>query len=504
MSSCKKDINGGSSAALEIIPADAAFIISVDYETLVKKGKLNNLDNYAFMQKLTERIVDGALESTRELILNFVKDQSSLGLNPHTCYIFGLPSRQDGDKSLNVFAVFNITKQSVLEENVRKIDKSIKIEDSGVFKKAKRGEGSDLPFAWNKEVAIISFKEIFYDDFDSLFEKKTSITNDESFSEFLGKRGDFKIWFKYCNLFDLSEKFDVTPAERQFLTDIFGKINNLISINFENGNIRFDCKAFPKSEVNRVNEKYPVWKDDFNDELLGDFPEETFMLFKFAVNVKDCIRLLNELKMFDSRNHSPFDDPEVQRIANALAGDFVIDVEGFADGFMPVPLVSFGFTVTDRQGFENILSLIPSKNLSKSGDVYMVTVPGIPIISIFIAEKDNRVIVSNNQKHIEAFSGRGLDKSLKSSELLAKHKNSVNFSYINLNFNTYPLSIRGLLNNISKNSENITTILNRLHSYTSWQEDKYTFGGSLKFTDVSTNSLQILLEIIDDISTMVD
>jgi hypothetical protein len=502
MTSCKKNVTGGSSAALEIIPADATFVISVDYENIVRKGKLNDFDNYAFLQKIKAEIVDDAPENVQELILNFVQNPSALGLNTDKFYIFGLPSGDDRGKSSGVSFTFNIDKQSVFEENIKKIDENIEIEDKGAFKTVK---GHVLPFSWNSEIAVLHITEQCRDGSDcrfedALFEKKTSITHNENLHEFIGTESDLKAWFKVGDLLDLSEKLNVKSTENQPLTDIFGKINYLVAINFDNGEIRFDCKAFPESEVDRVNEKYPILKNDFDDKLLGDFPEETFMLFKLAFSVKDYIRLLRDSKIFDSEYYNPLDDPDVQKVSDALAGDFVLDVQGFADGFMPVPLVGLGFTVTGRQGFEDILSLIPQGIIKKYGDIYTVTLPELPFISIFIAEKDNRVIVSNNQKHIEAFAGKGLGKSLKDSGLPAKYKNSVNFSYINLNLNTYPLSIRGLLNNLGENSGNIVAILNRLHSFTSWQENKYSSSGSLKFTDDSTNSLQTLLEIIDDIS----
>jgi hypothetical protein len=500
MTSCKKSVTGDSSAALEIIPADATFVVSVDYENLVKKGQLDNLDNYAFLQKLQAEIADDMPEGDRELIFNFVKDPSSLGLNLKTFYLFGLSPETTRNGSLGVFIAFNVAKQSVFEESIKKIfdDENFEIENKGAFRKVK---GDDAPLMWNEEVAVISSLPFEHspDDLSFLFEKKSSVKDNEEFSEFINKQGDIKAWFKYDNLFKsiaasgLANSDQVPPA-------IFGKINYLASVNFENGEILFDYNAFPKSEVDRLNEKYPVLKKDFNDKLLEDFPEENFLLFKFAVNIKEYITLLGDLL----QGNNPLEDLKIQNVTNAFAGDFVLNIHGFADGFIPVPLVGLGFTVTGKQGFEDILSLIPPGYLNKSGDIYIITLPHLPLVSIFIAEKDNRVIASNDRKQIEAFVGKGFDRSLKNSEILTKHKGSINFAYVNLDLSTYPLSIRGILNNLGKNSDKLVYILNNLHSVKAWHDDRYVSFCSFKFADPSKNSLQTLLEIIDRTSSTGD
>jgi hypothetical protein len=470
--------------AREIIPADASLVISVNYDNIVRKGNLTDLENYAFLKGLRNEL-ETAPSNIRETAMSFIKDPSSLGLDLKNIYIFGV---QNGDE-MAVFVSADIAQLSVFEDVLKKIEAGEQV-DRVAFKIIEDGQ---FAISWNREVALLSFTNGY--DYAALYEKKTSICTDAEFTGSYPAEGDIRIWCRYENLL----KFATSINPEMSLPSVVEDYKNLYVaayIDFVDGKIVADITSGPKSEVDRIAEKYPVARDKFNDKLLGDLPEPSFLLFKYAVNTRAFVDLLTQTSG-EIEEASPLNSPELQKVIDALAGDFAIDIHGFAQGFMPLPLVSAVFSVNGEEGFNDILSLVPEQFASKTGGYYTAVVP--PMFSIFYAYKDGRVIVTNDDQQIASFTGKSSDRTLKDNETIKKYAASPTLVYLNLDLSSYPANIQSLVKNASfgEQSDALKTILSRLNSFVVWQSDKYTSTGNLKFADSSVNSLQSLLQIFD-------
>jgi hypothetical protein len=478
--SCKQKTAQTSTPALEIIPAEASFVVAVNYEDLLKKGNLTAENNYAFLLALRQKLETAPAE-IRECIAEFLKNPASSGLDLKTFYVFGIQK----DEKIDVFISANIAKQTAFEDNLKKLGIS-EFVDKGDFKAVE--EENKAPVSWNKEIILLAFADAY--DYSALYEKKTTIKNVAEFTDAYPAEGDIRFWCRYGSLMNFAALMNPQISLGNFIEE-YKNINLSGVLNFANGEIKFDANASPKAEVDKVYEKYPVLKK-FDNKLLNDLPEPTFLLLKYAVNPKVFAELLKQT-LPDEEN--PFNAPEVQKVLNALSGDFILDIHGFAEGFIPLPLVSIDFSVNGEEGFKDIQSLLPPTFLAKTGDYYTAMIQMIPVL---YAYKDNRVLVTNDATQIQAFVGKSSDKTLKNNETVKKYSSSPNLVYLNLDFSSYPAIIQGLLKNaLGEDATTIISVLNRLNSLTFWQTDNYSSAGTFKFADSSTNSLQTLLEIID-------
>jgi len=484
---CKK--TSTDSPALEIIPEDAAFVVSIDYANLVKKGKLNDLDHYSFLKNTNVEINDNP--AIKDLLLNVLKNPSSSGLNLEQFYIFGI-SQND---QINVFASFNVEDQKTFEKN-------LKILEAGEFVENKSfralAAGDRFPVAWNSSIATIALAE--NPDLTPFFETPTThVTSNISFADNQAREGDVRIWLKYGKLLSVANKINPQIAITS-LSDEYKNLNYSATIAFNAGEIKLDCYSSPKAEVDRLQKLFPLSKADFNDRLLADFPEQTYLLLKYAINPK---AVLEYLKITMDRDVTDMlNEQEANIAANALAGDFIIDIHGFAAGFMPIPNVSVGFSVHNEDAFNSLLSLLPPNSYYKMNGYY--SFPIQPFISVMFAYKDGRALITSDAQQIEAFAGKGLETQLKNNATVKRYSASPNLFYLNLNLSTYPGSIQMLLKNtLGVEAPAIINLLNRFDYLCGWQADPYTSVATLKFTDLSKNSLQTLLEIIDDVNSII-
>jgi hypothetical protein len=229
-------------------------------------------------------------------------------------------------------------------------------------------------------------------------------------------------------------------------------------------------------------------------------------LAKFAVDIKAYIKfitdMLAESEEYGKVAQEMLNVPEVKSMIDAFGGDFLLSLHGFAQGFVPFPLVSIGFTVNGQKGFDNILSLLPQELAEKTGDFYTLRIPGMEMFGIYFAYKDNRVLVTDDADVMSAFTGKSLDKTLKDNLISKEYINSPNLFYLNLNYDSYPQNIKLMLNSgmlgNGKDAEVLLSLLNTFKGLSAWQVDNYNSAASLSFKDNSKNSLAILLTLIDN------
>ena len=85
--SCKKTTV--TTGLLEVVPANASFVVAMEYDNLIKKGGLNNLQDFTFYKKLQSELnhLDPVVKNTIE---NFFKDSKSIGLDMQKAYVYGM------------------------------------------------------------------------------------------------------------------------------------------------------------------------------------------------------------------------------------------------------------------------------------------------------------------------------------------------------------------------------------------------------------------------------
>ena len=493
--SCEKKV---TSSQLGAIPADAMFVISLENEKLTKKGGLDNLKEYKFFQKISKEIAEQQPE-VQKFLNELIANPKSSGLDTKQSYIYGV------GKSENFYGacVFKMDNLSTFDKHIAelvKLEESISVEDKGDYKLISPDKTAAL--VWNEGLLFIlggELSSINYAELFTLTEDK-SILSQNDFQAFMKQSHDIGFWCSYQQLMDMvgSISGEQLPAIINNFSNTF--IHSYVS--FENGEIKVSGKMSPQSKVDEFNKKYPIVKKDFNDKLLGDFPETSYLSFKMAINWSEYLKLISET-MTSSGNYQTeqikqmFEAPEVKAILDALGGDILFGIYGFAQGPIPIPLMGLSFTVKSENDFNNLLALLPSGTTQKTGDYYTMGV-GMGM-AIYLAYKDNRAFVTDDLDAIVAFTGKGFDKTLKNNSLASSYKNDPCVFYLNLDLDTYPGSIKTMLQTgAPRELRNYLSLLDPYKDFTYTTNKDGEFVLSVKFKDQNQNALKVLLKNLDD------
>ena len=492
--SCEEKVK---SSHLGAIPADAMFVISLENEQLRKKGGLDNLKEYKFYQKITEAIGEQKPE-VQKFLNDLIADPKSSGVDTKQSYIYGA-KRNDGFYGAGVFVMDNL---STFDKNLKKLIKSensdLEIEDKGDYKLI--GSESSSALVWNESLLFIlggDLSDFNYKGLFTLTEDKSILSVDD-FQAFIKQSHDIGFWCSYQELMDVVAKESNTPIPA-IASDLKGTFIHSY-VNFENGEIKLAGKMSPQSKVDEYYKKYPIIKKDFNDKLLGDFPETAYLTFKVAINWSEYLKLITETFSTGSA-HAEYaqvlkENPMIKTIFDALGGDVVYSIYGFAQGPMPIPLMGLSFTVKSESDFDNLRGLLPQEMIQKTGDYYTIGSMGM---GAYFAYKDNRVFVTDDTEAIKAFIGKGFDKTLKDNELSSNYKKDPCVFYINLDLETYPESIKMMLQtNTPPEVRNYLSLLDPYKDFSYTTNNNGEFAASLKFKDKSQNSLKVLIKSIDD------
>ena len=492
--SCEKTV---TSSQLGAIPADAMFVISLENEKLTKKGGLDNLKEYKFFQKISEEIAEQQPE-VQKFLNELIADPKSSGLDTKQSYIYAV-KRSDNFYGAGIFRMDDLSAFDKHVTEFIKLEGNISIEDKGDYKLISPEE--TVALVWNENLLFIlggELNDVNYKDLFTLPESKSILSQDD-FQSFIKQSHDIGFWCSYQQFVDMMAEVSNTPMPA-ILNDLSNTFIHSY-VNFEKGEIKATGKMSPQSKVNEYNKKYPIIKKDFNDKLLGDFPEISYLSFKMAINWSEYLKLITEAFSTGSAQaeytQMLAENPMIKTVFDALGGDVLFGIYGFAQGPLPIPLMGLGFTVKSEDDFNKILGLLPSGTSKKTGDYYtMGVLTGVPV---YFAYKDNRVFVTADPDAIAAFTGKGFDKTLKNNSLASSYKNDPCVFYLNLDLDTYPESVKAMLQaGAPREIRDYLSLLDPYKDFTYTVNKDSEFALSLKFKDQSQNSLKVLLKNLDD------
>ncbi len=493
-SSCKKTIP----PQLEAIPSNATFVVALENMKLMKKGGLDNLKDYKFFKFMETELANQKPE-IKDFFNKFIENPKASGLDLKQSYVYGVlqPERY------YAACTFKMDDLSKFENNMKelaKINKNVPAaQDKEIYKLIAQ---DDLAFAWNKDLFFIFIGDLADVNFEESFAmpKEKSIINTEDFAAFMKQDYDIGFWASYSQLMGFYSQ--LTKMQMPDFTEIFKDSYLHTYLNFENGEIKLTGKMSPQSKVDAFYAKYPIIKKDLNNKVLEDFPENTYLTFRMAIDWNVYLNMINEYAatIGDPNIQMVFQDPTLKTIFNALGGDLIFNIYGFAQGPLPIPLLGLSATVNSKEDFDKILALIPQEIVQPVGQYYMIQLGmGAPV---YLAYKDNRAFMTDDTDAIKAFTGKGYSKNLSNSILAKELKNDPTLMYINLDIDSYPENIKALLQ--KEGPEEIKMALSILKPFKEivYGADKNSeMFLSLKFKDKSQNSLKLLLKSIDEMAT---
>lgn len=511
VSACKnKTVTGDNSAQLAAIPNDAFIVIGFEAKQLIKKGGLDNLDDFKSYKILQQEMQAEDSQDQMKSFEQFIKNPESLGLKNDQAYVYGV---KQNDQTMYWAFLLRIDNMKTFEDSFAKLAEkdAIEFKDKGSYKIAANDNGnSDNPiFLWNKELLAIVVGKSLDSDLESLLTRpqEQSILSNDDFVEFQKHPYDIGLWMANSCLADLYKNTLGINVKLPIWEDMKG-IYSHVYTNFEDGEIKTTCFMSPKAKAEEFSKKYNIAKTDFDKDLLNDFPAKSFLLVKMSINVKEYFNLVTQTskEMLQSMpDDYPGDElentlnsPATQTIINGLAGDMLISLYDFAKGPLPMPLMSMSFNVKSEQDFTKIMDLFPPNTFTKNEKGYY-TMTSMPMVSIYVAYKDNKVYTTNDADAITAFMGKGFSDNLSKGELETSLKNDIAVFYLNLDIDSYPQALKMALQQQTGNYYN--TILSYMSIYKDFtykvnKDNKLEF--SLRFKNQRQNALKQILKNVDE------
>jgi hypothetical protein len=319
------------------------------------------------------------------------------------------------------------------------------------------------------------------------------------FNDFQKQSYDIGCWSSYAQLMELAK--DATGKELPAITQEFSGAYLHAYLHFENGEMRITGKVSPQSVMDAFYEKYPVIKKQFDHALLDAFPETTYFSIKLSVDLMAYLQLINATtaSIDDPSIQMMLEDPTVKTLVNGLGGDMLFSIYGFAQGPLPLPLAGLVFTVNSEEDFNKILNMSPAGKPQQVGDHYVLPL-GMGMM-VYVAYKDNRVLLTDDAEAVTHFTGKGYSKTLKNSSLSENLKKNPEMIYLNLDLDSYPENIKTLLQ--KEAPQHVKAYIDLLKPYKDLSygvNEKKELVISLRFKDSSQNSLKLLLQNLDDMA----
>ncbi|MDR1866624.1 MAG: DUF4836 family protein [Bacteroidales bacterium] len=494
--SCKESVT----PQLEAIPADAALVMVMENKQL--SDKAGGLNEYGFIQKIRQAAFDEDA-SLQSLFDRVIADPKLVGIDTERTYLYA--GGGDDPEKMYVSLVLKVQNAATFETALREAfsEEVPEIQDKGAYKLLQTDEQAAL--VWNQQLLFLFAGNITELDYEECFArpKGKSILSVADFNEFGKHSYDIGFWASYGTFINMYQKAFNRLTGVFSVNELFTELEETYIhayLNFDNGAVNLSSVLTPKEKAEAFYKKFPLIKKDFNQKLLNDFPETSYLAFKMSVDLLEYVKLIKSMVPgFAAQSGDILDDPDTNTVLNALNGDFLFSLYGFAQGPLPIPLLGLDFTVKSKDDFDRLVALIPKDAVKSQDDHYVISLGPVP--SIYFAYKDNRVFLTDDAESIETFLKSGHDKTLASGELGADLKKSLYLFYLNMDVDSYPEKIRLMLQS-GLGGDALKSLLESLSPYkdfTAKTTDDYESIITLRFKSRG-NSLKQILESIDDIT----
>lgn len=496
---------------VEMIPADADFVIQINPKKIAEKANFNQIEKYQLANFAINEI-NHTDPSLKKLLENIQNSPTSSGVDIISpIYIFG---KKYNNKIIATLAM-KMNNKNDFEDQLKIVYKSIYQQDIDFVDENNYTfiKNSKKPFiAWNKQHFFFIAGEygtstkVLNQYFNELIKNESPLKSNNSFADFLSKTEDINIWYTGKFLSYLTKK----QSKNENGLD-FTKSSWATYLLFNKDNINFTQKFHPDPVTKVKLERRPMWKSKINTDFYKYFPARSYANFSFAVYPN------NTRYIFDNQNFITefLKDYEIDinTLENSAEGEVLFSIFDFEQGK--------SFNVNDYFGKKEAFSkniIIPQFILGarmKNKAFYdeLITKFGNSIVneglyktlkignnqSIFLTYKYNILYITNNHIQMNNFILNRVDKfNFIQSEFSNRAKNSM-FAYANLNIEDYPISVKNyFLNTIpfGTNPE-FEKFINHFSKFQYNVTDEYTKNGSITLKKNDEHSLEIILKFLD-------
>ncbi len=480
------------------IPKDANSVGVIDVYSLVKKGKLHEIEDLEFFKAIKKEVRNESKKSYK-MLNDLIEDPGMTGLNFKEDVFFYIIDEANDEKFISfLFEVKNRENfENFIEALLDEAKMDLNIEKEKNYSYVKIQNESIIGWDENKVIILVpqNYKSKKNMDFEietlmQLKEKDKIVVND-NFNEFYKNKKDLSVWFS-SNSFEGDNTFAKIQEEMgdNILKKIFGRadyktlkkqnqIDSYLSgsclslyLDFQDNSVSLLSHFTPNEEVRKIMKDYNIWDNSFNSKLLNYFPKKSYFATSFSVDLMEFYNILKESDDFE-KHQLDFEKEtgfEVKELFETFKGSGVFsfwDIDEVERKYMDygyngyggyggyekteknlVPIMGLAVDINDDKIIKKILKKIPEESISKRNNYYKINNHNEDY-DLYFAFDDKVFFITNDKKSIKAFEDGGYSSdNLGNSDIAKSIKNNKAYMFFNLNYQDYPETLKNQIQQI--------------------------------------------------------
>lgn len=429
MASC-----GKKAEYVNVIPADASSVVSVNLNTLIEKAGLYGKDNEAMRQKLIDALKSETNAATFQQLEKIIKNPAESGIDTDApVYLF---TSESFPYTTVVAKVGNINKLRDLVEMMAKEQISQPLTEEAGFQTAVLTNGNLLAF---NEAAVLF---VTVDRKSQVDAAKLAVGNllKQTQEESIAKTAAFDKMLKAKGAITFFAFMDAIPTaySRQITAGLPSQIElkDLAVVGglaFEKGKITMQFENFSDNkEVNALIKKQEKAITTLNTSFLSYFPESTLAFFNIGANGEELYNLLQDNQEFRN-NLSVAKAEEVKKLFASFNGDISVGLINVtlnsAPTFAAYAQVKNGEALKALYDNKSQLGLRRGEDILKLGENEYVYKS--KDMNVFFGMHD-KMMYATNDELLYTNIGKPVDKSIKDAAYVSDMKGKSAFFVINM------------------------------------------------------------------------
>ncbi len=331
LSACSKSVEYAN-----VIPADAAAVVSVDLKSLAQKSGMN--ENEAMKQKLTDALKSGLNADALQYMERLMKNPGESGISTSDkIYLFAMEATETAGL---VAKVTDMKKVKELFKLLEQEQISAPLQDIGV-------NGYQLTFLNEKDVACFNENTLLIVIGESVFASEDteaaakrmiaqtaaqSIASVEGFKIMSGRKDDIAAYVTmdvmpnaYTDLLKDNMPEGVSLKDYQFIG----------TLNFEKGKIRLAVENVETEALEKYRKQYDGLVSKQNTEYMNYFPASSLFYMSTSLNGEKLAEVMSstpEVRESIERMGAQFD---IESILKSIDGDIVYGMSSLSAQGVP-------------------------------------------------------------------------------------------------------------------------------------------------------------------------
>lgn len=506
---------------LNVIPKEAKVVSVIDFYSIIKKGKLYDIKDFNLFNVFTKeaRKADkGLVKLSNEII----DDPGITGISL-TSDFFVYYLNEAEDESFSVISA-ELNSDSKFEDFIKHVLKKtggdLEIEDGSTYKYTIMGR--DVAMAWDSDKVVFltalnrASRPHMDIEIEALFELSESeqITSNEDFNTFYNKKKDISVWMS-TNLYENSYQYKMLMQQADFdISDSYASAH----LDFEDESVSLLTEFTPNEEVQKMMSEHNIFEHEMNTDLLEFFPSENLATASMSISPSAYYSLIKKQGEFEKveaefKRETGF---EFKEIVESIEGSAVVSVFGFkeveytyeTEGYGRsvevsrneyLPQIGLAFDINGNRVLKDMLDNMPEGAINKLNNYYQFTFDRK--FPAYLAFNDKVCYISNDLESIAAFNnGGGSGDDLSDSDVSSAIESSNFYTYLNLNYESYPKEIKKRIkssqNGMEKKLFKIWNEIAKSMELKSIETNSVEFIFNTK--DSGSNSLSVIFKAIDE------